>query len=146
MRCLLAFIAACLLALPALADPVAAAQQLFERYVRLGEAFDPALADLYADDATIRNKRTYPTGEVRELSLPAPQYKALLRAAMPMAKARGDRSTYLDVRYVPEGEGVRIVATRHSELKRYASPLSLLLKPDANGQWRIAEELSESGP
>jgi hypothetical protein len=34
------------------------AKQLFDRYVALEHAFDPAVADLYADDARIRNKRT----------------------------------------------------------------------------------------
>lgn len=91
-------------------------------------------------------KRTYPTGEVRELTIPAPQYKELARATMPLAKARGDLSTYTNVRYAVEGEGVRIRAKRFSELKKYDSPLSLLVKPSASGSWLIQEELSESRP
>ena len=55
-----------------------AARQLFEQYVALGHAYDPTIADLYADDAFIKNKRTYPTGEVRELTMPAGKYKALI--------------------------------------------------------------------
>jgi len=46
------------------------ARQLFERYVALGQAYDTRLADLYSDDALIRNKRTYPTGEVRNYTSP----------------------------------------------------------------------------
>jgi hypothetical protein len=127
---------------PALAE----ARRLFERYVALEKAFDPAAADLYADEAVIQNKRKYPDGQVKTMSMPAPRYKALIRSAMPAAKARNDRSTYSDVRYSAEGAGVRITAQRFSELKKYTSPLSMLVKPDARGAWLIYEELSESQP
>jgi uncharacterized RDD family membrane protein YckC len=67
-----------LLALPAVAgaqaltaDARAKAEQIWNRYVALEAAFDPAVADLYSDDAVIRNRRTYPTGEVRETTVPA---------------------------------------------------------------------------
>jgi hypothetical protein len=122
------------------------AKRLFKRYVALGQAFDPAVADLYSDEALIENRRRYPSGEVKTLTLPAPKYKELIRAAMPAAKARGDRNTYSDVRYAIEGQGVRIVAKRFSELKKYSSPLSLLVKRDAKSAWLIYEERSESQP
>ena len=99
----------------------AVARQLFEQYVALGHAYDARLADLYSDDAVIRNKRTYPTGEVRELTMPAARYKTLIREAMRVAKARGERN------------------------KNYTSPISLLVGPSA-GNWLIYEEVSESRP
>jgi hypothetical protein len=122
------------------------AARLFERYVALGRAYDAALAELYDDNALIRNKRTYPGGEVREMTMPAGQYKSLLRKALPLAQARGDRSTYSDVRYTREGERVRISAARYSELKKYTSPLVLVVGPAAGGRWLIYEEHSESRP
>lgn len=87
-------------------NPVAVdnAKALFDRYVALEHAFDAAVADLYADDAVIKNKRTYPTGQVREMAIPAPRYKALLRSAMPLAKQAGDKSTYSDCKYSTETE------------------------------------------
>lgn len=128
------------------APNIDAAKQLFEQYVALGHAFDPGVAELYADDALIRNKRTYPTGEVREMTMPAPNYKTIIRKAMPLAKARGDRSTYSDVSYTPERDRVRIRASRYSELKNYTSPITLLVGPGESGRWLIYEELSESRP
>jgi hypothetical protein len=132
-------------AVPSAAIPPEA-KRLFERYLSLGQAFDPAAADLYADDAVIQNRRKYPDGQVKAMSIPAPKYKALIRAAMPAAKARNDRNKYSAVRYAREGTGVRITAERFSELKKYTSPLSLLVKPDVGGTWLIYEELSESQP
>jgi hypothetical protein len=130
------------------ADSRAKAEQLWNRYVALEAAFDPAVADLYADDAVIRNRRTYPTGEVREATVPAIQYKTLVRQAIPLARGKNDISRYSDCRYTPGEETgrVRIVCARFSELKNYTSPFSLLVGPGPGGGWLIFEELSESRP
>lgn len=122
------------------------AKKLFERYLEAERTFDPAVADLYADDAKIQNKRTYPDGSTRVSTVPAPNYKQLIRQAMPIAKQRGDTSTYSDIKYTEEGERIRITATRFSNLKKYSSPLSLLVGQVKDGQWLIFEELSESRP
>ena len=110
------------------------AKALFDRYVKLEHAFDPAAADLYADDAVIKNKRAYPNGQVRELTLSAAQYKALIKQAMPLAKARGDTNTYSDITFTREGTGIRIRAARFSNLKKYSSPISLLVAPSSDGR------------
>lgn len=123
-----------------------AAKTLFAQYVALEHAYDANIAELYADDALIKNKRIYPAGDVREITMPAVNYKTLLRQAMPIAKVRGDRSTYSQVTYTLEGERVRIQASRFSELKSHTSPISLLVGPSKSGKWLIYEELSESRP
>jgi hypothetical protein len=128
------------------ADARAKAEQLWNRYVALEAAFDPAVADLYADDAVIRNRRTYPTGEVREATVPAAQYKLLVRQAIPLAKARSDISRYSGCTYAADGPRVRIVCARFSVLKNYTAPISLLVGPGPAGTWLIFEELSESRP
>lgn len=152
MKIVTAMLAACVVASAMASEPaddsrIQAAKTLFDRYVSLEHAYDPAQADLYADDAAIKNVRRYPTGQVRELELKGAEYKALLRQAMPIAKARGDRSTYSEVTYhVNEDGSVTIEASRYSELKDYTSPLKITVAPDENGEWRIVEELSESQP
>ncbi len=127
-------------------DAVQQAQVFLAKYTDAYRAYDPAVADLYSDDALIQNTRTYPTGEVRKLSMPAPQYKALLRQTMTLAQQRGDRSQYMQASYTETGAAVRIQLTRYSELKRYTSPLVLVVAPDKNGQWLVREEISESIP
>ncbi|MBX3710866.1 MAG: hypothetical protein KF800_02745 [Lysobacter sp.] len=122
------------------------ARALFEQFVQLGEAFDPALADLYADTAKISNRRVFPDGTSREMAMPAPSYKTLLRQVMPVAKEQNDVSRYSDVRYAVEGENVRIDATRHSVMKDYSAPHTLLVGPDTDGTWRVLEESGESRP
>jgi ketosteroid isomerase-like protein len=122
------------------------AEELFSEYVNREKDFDGSLVDLYADDALIRNTRRYADGTTKILEIPAPEYKALIQKVLPLAQARGDYSTYTNVTYTPEGERIRIKATRYSELKKYESPLSLLVGKDASSEWKIYEELSESQP
>jgi hypothetical protein len=123
-----------------------AAGQLFARYVALEQAYDPGLADLYADDALIKTRRKPPMGDARDEIIPAPEYKRLLRQLMPAAKARGDRSTYANVTYTPQGEFVRIEASRLSGPSQRASPISLLVGRSPSGKWLIYEESSEASP
>ncbi|MCD6024253.1 MAG: hypothetical protein K0Q91_1169 [Fibrobacteria bacterium] len=125
---------------------VANAEALFKNFVELEHAYDPAVADLYSDSALITNKRTYPTGQVREMSMPATQYKAIIRKWMPLAKSRGDRSTYSECMYTALEKRVRIQCTRFSELKKYSSLYILVVGPDSAGKWLILEEFSESRP
>jgi hypothetical protein len=122
------------------------AKKVFAEYVSKYHDFDPTVADLYSDRALVQNKRTYPDGTVRELTLPAPQYKQLVRAAMPLAKSRNDRSQYNNPVFSEEPAGVRINITRFSALKNYTSPLSLLVGPDEAGKWLVLEEKSASIP
>jgi hypothetical protein len=126
------------------ADSIAKAKALFARYVQLEHAFDPAQADLYADDAVIVNKRIYAGGKVNSIRIPALRYKHVIRTSMAEAKSNGDISNYSNETFTPEGGKVRINVTRYSVLKKYSSPMSQLVAPDAKGNWVIVEETSES--
>jgi hypothetical protein len=146
LRCAMILLMAAASAPAGAEDDVAQARRLFDRYVALGAAFDEKVADLYADSAHIQNTRRNPDGQSRNTSMPALTYKALIRQVMPKAKKAGDLSTYSDVTYTLEDGRVRISATRFSQLKKYASPFSLLVGPGSDGSWLIFEELSESRP
>lgn len=122
------------------------AKEIFNQYVSLSDKFDPAVADLYSDEAKIQNKRTYPNGEARVMTIEAKKYKALIRTAMPLAKARGDTNKYTDVSYLEKDSKVTITATRFSNLKKYSSPITLVVGADPEGKWRILEETSQSKP
>ncbi len=135
-----------LFARASLATSIEEAKAFFNQYVQSGQSFDPAAADMYAEDALIKNKRIYPTGQIRELTMPANQYKALIRQTMPLAKLRGDTNTYSEVSFSKEGLMVRIRATRFSNLKKYSSPISMLVARDDTGRLLIYEEISESRP
>ena len=122
------------------------AKKLFEKYVDSETAFDPAVADLFADEALIQSTRHYPEGNVRIAKFTAQQYRALLKISLPLAKSNGDKNTYSQITYTPDGNRVRIKCIRFSELNNNSSNLELLVGPDSKGQWKIFEEISETQP
>jgi hypothetical protein len=91
----------------------------FEKYQALDAAYDPAFIELYTDRSQIQTLRRYPHGLERKFQIPGAQWKLLLKKALPVAKARGDRSEYLNPRYEQKGNYLRIRATRYSILKCY---------------------------
>jgi hypothetical protein len=123
------------------------AETLFTRYIDLEHAFDPALVDLYADEAKIQSRVIVPGRPATVRTWSGAQYKDLLRRALAKAKEkRQDLNYYSAVNYVREGSRVRIKAMRYAELQKAVSPVELLVGPNAAGTWRIFEELSESHP
>src|SRR6476661_7361879 len=88
--------------------PEQEAKDFFARYVELGTAYDPAVADLYSDEAAIRVFRRYPHGLERAMEIPGVQWKALVRKVMPLATAQNDRSDYKDARFEVTSGKVKI--------------------------------------
>jgi len=120
------------------------AKDLFTKYVQYEHDYDAALTNLYSDTAVIQNTRHYATGGQRVLIIPVKDYKQIIQKVMPLAKEQGDRSTYSGATYVVEGKNVRITAACYSELKKYSTPISILVGLDSTGKWMILEELSDS--
>jgi hypothetical protein len=126
-------------------DLIAKGKAFFQHYVELEHTFDPSIADLYSDDAVIKNTQYRADGKVVPLTKPVAKYKQILRDYM-KTKARqiGDISNYTNDTYTQEGNRVRIKVTRYSSIEKVSSPVSMLVGPDATGRWLIYEELSES--
>jgi hypothetical protein len=122
------------------ASALAAVQAAFQRYQQLERTFDPALAELYADDAVVWMTRHHPDGRVGQLKIPGAIYRQFLRQSMAEARARGDYNAYTDVRYRAEGDGVRVTAVRRSLWRHYRSPYSALWTEVRPGKWCIVEE------
>jgi len=139
----LACLAACMLAR---ADDarIASAQQLFAQFMALEQAYDPALADLYAPEALVTIRRTFPMGNPSDTLYLGADYKTFLRALLPAAKTNGERNRYSKISFTLEGEQVLVAAARYSELKGRTSPISLLVGQSPQGKWLIYQELSES--
>jgi hypothetical protein len=128
------------------AAPLDDARSLFASYVARSDQFDESLADLYSDSAVIKVRRRYADGQVRLLEVSGVNYKKLVRAAIPVARSRNDKSAFSEIGYTLEGPNVRITATRYSVLKQYSSPYSMLCGPSPDGAWLILEELLETVP
>ena len=126
---------------------VAEGRHFFDRFVQLSDAFDPAVADLYADSSKIKWLRRYPDGAERVMEMPGSQWRSALTSLMPLAKAKGDRSKYTNVRVEPAGERLRIRADRYSVLKCYSDKnYYMLVDRSSTGTLYVAEEYFENQP
>jgi ketosteroid isomerase-like protein len=126
------------------ATPLEEAKEFFTTYTDLYAQFDPAVADLYADDAVLKNQRHMADGTKKPLSMTGALLKSMIRNGMlQMAKERGDTSKYTEVKYAEEDGKVRISCSRYSEMKKYTSPLVVLIAKRGD-KWVIVEEHSES--
>src|SRR5579864_1113801 len=64
------------------------AETLFNRYIDLEHAFDPALVDLYSDEAHIQSRVIVPGRPPTVRTWSGAQYKELLRRALAKAKEK----------------------------------------------------------
>ncbi len=123
------------------------AETLFNRYVDLEHAFDPALVGLYSNTAHIESRILVEGRKPIVRTFTGAQYKTLLSRALTQAKqTKTDLNYYSGVSYLREGDKVRIKASRYAALQKAVSPVELLVGPDGSGSWKIFEELSESHP
>lgn len=128
-------------------SPEQSARALFKTYAEYQQSSDPRLADLFDDSALIKSTLRDGTPSGKTVQLAAPRYKSLMRVPNSPRNRPSDTLKYSDEIYSPEsGNRVRVSAKRHSRSSGEEFPTSLLVGPDADGTWRIFEEISEFRP
>ncbi len=149
MRGFLTWLFAILLPASAAAQTVeerfAAAQALFDKMVYLEQRFDKDMAELYADEARIiiievrgdNRIKTEMTGE---------ELKTFITSYLPNAAAVGEWFVYSNVTFTPEGDRMRILASRTSQKTGDVFPYQILVGPGRGGRYLIYEEQSIVAP
>ncbi len=125
-----------------MATTIAEAQVLWKKYAYMCQHQDEAILDFYTDDSLIFEDVPGYKKMVKKGAVYVPVVRSLLRAANRSGEKILD-STFRDVQFVRAGNNVRINATRHSNIKHFDSPFSLLVGKDADGQVAILEERME---
>jgi hypothetical protein len=118
------------------------ARQVIESYVNLERAYDPRLADLYADEAVIKSNQSGPNGESQWVTAQGWQYKKMVRDAMPKFRSMGFKASYSGARYELSGKNVRVSAVQYIDKSRSSNPIQWTIGPGRRSQWLILEEVS----
>lgn len=117
------------------------AEQLFERYTALEQAYDPAILELYADDAMVTRVQLLPDGTRKVNQLEGRWYKDLVRQMLPGAKVEPDTISYSQMSFTGLEDGrVEVRGMRHSSRQDRYQPIQMVVGPTASGEWRILEE------
>ncbi|MEE9281949.1 MAG: YceK/YidQ family lipoprotein [Myxococcota bacterium] len=125
--------------------PVETARRLFESCTTRLENLDAALANCYSIDARIvLVEAEDPGGPAVELS--GGEYKERIREVLARTRTSGDFLTYRDASYEAEGPNVRVRAQRASSASPNPWPVTFLLGPGDDGEWRILEERGPDWP
>lgn len=118
------------------------ARQVIESYVTLERAYDPRLADLYADEAVIKSNQVDASGEPTWITVQGWKYKRMIREAMPKSRSTGYRASYTGARYELYGKNVRVSVTQYVDRTRSSNPIQWVIGPGRTSQWLILEETS----
>jgi hypothetical protein len=117
------------------------ARQVIESYVSLERAYDPRLADLYADEAVIKANQAGPNGESQWVTAQGWQYKKMVRDAMPRFRAQGFKASYSGARYEMSGKNVRVSVMQYVDKSRSSYPIQWTIGPGRTSQWLILEQV-----
>ena len=120
---------------------IAQARAFFDKYLSLWKQYEPAVADLYADDAIIRQRHIQKNGDIKENDIFVTKYKETIAKLMPENKKQGGNVYHEGIKVVREGDAYRITATVYSDRQKTKRPFSMLVLQDAAGKWQIKEEI-----
>lgn len=125
------------------------AQKLFKLYTEFEHAYDPAQAELFSPSAAIKDTRIYQDGQNKTLSWTGENYQRLIKAQLPVSKARAEQFTYSAPTFTKEGNNVRMRCTRSSNSKKFVAPFEMVFAMVGTGKassWKIVEETMQSQP
>ena len=81
------------------------------------------------------------------MQLTGAQWKELITKVMPVAKARGDKSTFSHILISIDGKQAKIKANRYSNLKCYTDKgYFMIIERQPDSKYRITEEYMETQP
>lgn len=119
----------------------------FNKYDALSKAYDPAVADLYMDDAKVYVIIQNPDDTEVQVTLSGKKLKSLVGDAMSLAKKVGEVSQYSNIRLENiSSDSVKILADRYSLYKcQTDKSYYMVVKKNPQGNLNIIEE-SSKGP
>jgi len=130
---------------PTVADSAEKADfmQFFDDFQSLSAEFDPALSQLYADDAKIMGVRKKADGSEESMTIDGRRWKTIILSSMERAKQLGDRSEYTDVDIALEADRAKISATRYSHLDCFTDERFYIVV-SGDEQLKVIEQFMET--
>lgn len=125
------------------ASDIAGAKTMFESFVALAKARDPALLSLYAAGARIEHPYDSASGSVETAELTLDEYRSEVLDYW--RKAKPDTLIeFADLGFTSDGQGgAKVSGTRLGPADKRGK-FHLIVRPDASGSWKIVGQWSET--
>ena len=117
-------------------------ERFWDKCVSLTSEARNLLPNCYAVDARV----VMPDGAGGTREFKGSEYKAHLRELMPQLRNTTRTVTFIEPKFEVEGSNVRIKAMRADSSQRERTPMTFLVGPGADGEWRILEQVGEGLP
>ncbi len=122
---------------------LAAAREAFTRLVALEAAYDPALAECYADDGVVIENTEEKGARKRTREMPIRRYKAQLKEALAASRQARIASSHSEIRIERLGPGWAVVRSlRACTQSRAPAPHEVTFRRDGDGVWRVVKEVA----
>lgn len=124
-------------------EDVRAARAAFDALIALEAAYDPRVAELYADDGVVVEQRI-DQGQARPArEIPMRRYKAALAQALAISAKAREQASHEGVEAIAIAPGwVRIRSMRRSSQSRAAAPYEAVLRRMEDGAWKVVKEIA----
>lgn len=117
----------------------------FKKYVSLSHAFDPMVADMYSDEATIHAIIKMQDGVEQTLKINGSKWKELVVSSRKIRQKLGDKDEFSNIAIAIDGDIAKITATRYSTIKCFMDDKYYMrVKTQRDGVLRIIEEFAET--
>ena len=127
-----------------MADENTDALKFFKKYVNAANNYDNSLLNMYSTDAKIIRQVLKPDGELVDVETDADTYLRQLRISSKAAKLRQYKNSYTNITTTKTDKGYKISAMRQPSGERYKLPFYMVIRKQADGQWKIVEELMQT--
>lgn len=119
--------------------------EFFNKFQKLGQSYDPAVVELYSNDAKIAAVRIMSDGKERNMKLSGEQWKKLLLDSLDIGKKRGDNSEFSNIQITVNDNQAKIKANRYSHVKCFEDTRYYMVVEKVNGkELKIVEEFMQS--
>ncbi len=120
------------------------AEEFLQMYQDYEMKYNPEIADLYNDTASIKYTEKMPDGTnfIKKI-YNGTDYKKHLKIVVPNARNNRIWFRWRDVSFTPTGDRVWIEASRQEVKNNIKYKINILVGPDNKGNWRIYEEVNQ---
>lgn len=119
--------------------------EFFGHYRQLANSSNPAVVELYSDDAQITATRRIKTGVEQSIKIDGKRWKSMTRDMLELTRKSGAVSEYSNIRLQIEGNRAKISADRYSRLKCFHDKnYYMVVEEDSRGELRIVREFMET--